>query len=164
MTLYEITGMYETLLQMAEDPDVDPEVLKDTMEGIEGEFDDKADGYAKVIAQLKAEAEVIKKEADRLTARKRALEANAERIKATLEAAMIAADRRKFKTALFSFGIQKNPPKVVMDTDDIMAIPPEYIILPEPVADLTAIKDALKQGIELEGIAHLEQGESLRIR
>ena len=164
MKLYEITEQYIELLEIASDPDVDPQVLADTMEGVEGEFEDKADGYAKVIAQLTAEADALKKEADRIAARKKALENNAKRIKDNLQSAMIACGKRKFKTTLFSFGIQKNPASVVMETTAVFDIPPEYLVIPDPTIDKTAIKEALKNGVDLSGIAHLEQAESLRIR
>ncbi len=164
MKLYEITEQYMKLLELAEDPETDPEIIADTMEAIEGDFEDKATGYAKVITQLKAEAEAVKKEADRLAARKKALEANANRIRDNLQAAMVAVGKPKFKTDLFSFNIQKNPPSVVMDTEDLFAIPQEYIVIPDPEINKAAIKEALKSGIVLEGVAHLEQGETLRIR
>ncbi len=41
-TLYELTDEYRQLLEMLEDPDEDPEVIRDTMEGISGELEDKA--------------------------------------------------------------------------------------------------------------------------
>lgn len=164
MKLYEITEQYMKLLELAEDPETDPEIIADTMEAIEGDFEDKATGYAKVITQLKAEAEAVKKESDRLAARRKALEANANRIRDNLQAAMVAVGKPKFKTDLFSFNIQKNPPSVVMDTEDLFAIPQEYIVIPDPEINKAAIKDALKSGIVLDGIAHLEQGETLRIR
>ena len=44
-----------TLLDMAEE--IDEEVFKDTLEGIEGELEIKADGYAKVIAELENRAD-----------------------------------------------------------------------------------------------------------
>ena len=53
-TLYELTNDYLTLLDMAEDPDIDEQALIDTMEGIEGEIEIKADGYARVMKQLEA--------------------------------------------------------------------------------------------------------------
>ena len=164
MKLYEITEQYMQLLEFAEDPDVDPDVLADTMESIEGEFEDKADGYAKVIAQLEADAEAVKKEIDRLQGRKKAVEGNVKRIKENLQNAMILCDKKKFKTELFSFNIQKNAPSVVIDETDIFKIPQEYIVFKDPEVNKTAIRDALKAGVDLEGIAHLQQGESLRIR
>ena len=45
-TLYELTTQLQALLEMAEDPEIDAQVIADTMEGIEGELEVKADGYA----------------------------------------------------------------------------------------------------------------------
>ena len=73
---------------------------------------------------------------------------------------MIDTGKRKFKTDLFSFGIQKNPPTVVVDQKD--KIPEEYWKAQEPKLDKTALKKWLKDNAE--EYAHLEQSEGLRIR
>ena len=159
-TLYEIAAEYMTLLDMAEE--IDEEVFKDTLEGIEGELEIKADNYAKVIAELENRAEGLDKESKRLAERKKAIENNIKRIKESLQVAMIATGMTKFKTELFNFGIQKNPPKLVLDKG-IEDIPMEYYIFQDPIADKEKIKKELKEGKELD-FAHLEQGESLRIR
>ena len=67
-TLYEIAAEYMTLLDMAEE--IDEEVFKDTLEGIEGELEIKADNYAKVIAELENRAEGLDKESKRLAERR----------------------------------------------------------------------------------------------
>ena len=159
-TLYEIAAEYMTLLDMAEE--IDEEVFKDTLEGIEGELEIKADNYAKVIAELENRAEGLDKESKRLAERNKAIENNIKRIKESLQVAMIATGMTKFKTELFNFGIQKNPPKLVLDKG-IEDIPMEYYIFQDPIADKEKIKKELKEGKELD-FAHLEQGESLRIR
>ena len=46
-TLYELTDEYRQLLEMMEDDTVDPEILKDTLEAVDGEIEVKADGCAK---------------------------------------------------------------------------------------------------------------------
>ena len=69
MTLYELTGQYLELLDMAED--ADPEVFADTLEGIDGEIEDKADNYAKVIRTLEGDVQSVKSEIDRLTEKSR---------------------------------------------------------------------------------------------
>ena len=51
-----------------------------------------------------------------------------------------------------------------MDEQYIENIPEIYLIEQEPKLDRAKIKEDLKNGIVLEGIAHLEQTESLRIR
>ena len=40
MRLYELTEQYKTLEDMVYDPAVDPETLKDTMEGLWGEIEE----------------------------------------------------------------------------------------------------------------------------
>ena len=149
-TLYEIAQDYLKLLEMAEE--VDEEVFKDTLEGIEGELEIKADNYA----------DGLDKQIERLTERKKAIKNNIGRIKETLQGAMVATGKTKFKTELFNFGIQKNPPKLVLDKG-LEDIPMEYYIFQDPIADKDKIKQELKEGKELD-FAHLEQGESLRIR
>lgn len=164
-TLYELTGQYQFLLSLMEDPDTDPQIIEDSMEAISGEIEAKAEGYAMVRAELLSESAALKAEIDRLTARKRSVDNNIDRLMESLKNGLIAAEKPKFKTALFSFTIAKNPPKVVID--DPSRIYQDYLIEQEPKIDTAAIKDALKNADEAplwEGIAHLEQGESLRIR
>ena len=163
MTLYELTDEFRSLLEMAEDPEIDEEVLQDTMEALGGEIEDKADGYAKVLKQMESDVVGLKAEEARLNERRKVLENNMKRMKTSLQEAMEVTGKRKFKTDLFSFGIQKNPASVVMDEQYIENIPEEYLIQQDPKIDKMKIKEDLKAGKDL-GFAHLEQTESLRIR
>lgn len=164
MTLYELTAEYMQLLEIAEDPDTDVQVLLDTMEGVSGEIEEKADGYAKVMKELEAEELKIKNEVDRLNVRRLSISNNIRAMKLRLQESMKLTGKTKFKTDLFSFGIQKNPPSVVIDEQYVENLPQEYLIPQEPKVDKTKIKEDIKAGKDLTGIAHLEQGESLRIR
>ena len=164
MTLYELTEDYMNLLELAEDPDIDEQAFMDTLEGIEGALEDKAEDYAKVIRTLEGDAAACDAESKRLRNKKQTIENNIKRMKTALQYAMEATGKTKFKTALFSFGIQKNPAAVVIDEGYIENIPDRFLIPQDPQIDKKAIKEALKAGEDLEGIAHLEQTESLRIR
>lgn len=167
-SLYQLTNEYVQLKLMAQDPEADEmsaEVYADTFEGLDGEFEDKCESWMKVVQDIKGENAALKAEIARLTARLRTGEHSVDRMTETVKNAMIATGKTKFKTTLFSFGIQKNPPKVVID--DPSRIYEEYLIEQEPKIDTAAIKAALKNEDEAplwDGIAHLEQGESLRIR
>lgn len=170
-TLYELTGQYQALLALMEDPDVDPHIVEDSLEAVSGEIEIKADGYAKVRLELLSQRDALKAEIDRLTARVRTIDRNVDRLMESLKNGLIAAEKPKFKTELFSFSIQKNPPKVVIDDEDILHWKSnrlgDYIINPAPQLDKAKIKEGLKDHNEsffLEGFAHLEQSESLRIR
>lgn len=162
MTLYELTDDYMRLLEFAEDPDADPEAIADTMDALEGEIEVKAEGYAKVIKQIEADADGIAKEIERLQQRRKTMENNIKGMKLRLQEAMEATGKTKFKTELFSFGIQNNPPRLVVD-GDLKDIPESLLIPQDPIPDKKAIKALLDDGFEL-GYAHIEQGRSLRIR
>ena len=159
-TLYELKSEYIQLREMAGDPDISPEALRDTMDAINGELEDKADGYAKVIRELEAEEAGLDAEIKRLQARKSAVSGNKGRIKDALESAMRETGKLKFKTALFSFGIQKNPPSVAILSENI---PLDYLVVPEPQPDKKRILAELKAGATFDR-AELRQTEALRIR
>ena len=161
MTLYELTGQYRELLDMAECGDVDPNVLRDTLEAVGGEIEDKAENYACIIKQLEADAVALKTEEDRLAARRKSVENNVKNMKAALQNAMYATGKTKFKTNLFSFNIQKNPTSLFIADMDMV---PGRFMVPQPdLPDKTAIKEYLKENGD-QSWAQLTQGESLRIR
>lgn len=160
-TLYELTNDYLTLLDMAEDPDIDPQAFADTLEALGGELEMKADGYARVMKELEGRAATMRFESKRLENGYKTIERNIDRMKHALQDSMIATDKRKFKTDLFSFSIRKNPASVVIDRET--SIPPEFLIPQDPKIDKKAIKAAIDRGDDIT-FAHLEQGESLIIR
>ena len=159
-TLYELTEEFLNLLSMAEDPDVDPQAFKDTLEGLEYEVELKADGYAKIIRQVEGNIATVDAEIKRLQGFKKLLEGNVDTMKGNLENTMKVTGKTKFKTDLFSFRIQKNPVSVKIDNED--DVPPEYLKITTSV-NKTAIKEAIESGEDIP-YAHLEQSESLRIQ
>lgn len=160
-TMYELTADYMNVLQLATDPDIDPQTIADTLETIGGEIEEKADAYAKILKELDAECEKLKAEETRLNARRKSVERNAADMKKRLQDAMTATGKTKFKTNLFSFSIGKNPVKLVID--DESKIPKKYLI-PQPAKlDAAKLKEDLKAGA-IRKYAHLEQTESLRIK
>ena len=162
MTLYELTGEWQQVLSMMEDPDVPEEAVRDTLEGLSGEIEEKADGYAKVMRQLQAEAEAIEKEEERLNDRRDMLMSRVARMKEALMESMRATGKTKFKTTLFSFGIRKASQKrLVIDHED--TVPDKNWVQPPKVIDRKMLKEDLTHG-DMPGVAHLEQSEYLSIR
>ena len=162
-TLYELTSDYLELLNLLEDPDGDPQAIEDTLEGLDYEIELKADGYAKIIAQLDAAASAVDAETKRLQTRKKRMRNSRDRLKKALAGAMIATGKRKIKTELFSFSIRKTPARVVID-EQYENLPEKYLIPQDPKIDRDKIKDDIKAGKDLSGIAHLEQDETVSIR
>ena len=162
-TLYELTQDWIQLMNLLEDG-ADEDVINDTLEGLDYEIEDKAEGYAKVIRNIESDIAGLKAEIERMTDRKRILENNITRMKNNLQAAMELTGKTKFKTDLFSFNVQNNPAAVIMDEQYLENIPEEYLIPQESKIDKKKLAADLKAGVDLEGIAHLEQSRSLRIK
>lgn len=163
-TLYLLTEQFNQLLELITQGEYTEEELSDTLEGIEGEIEVKADGYAKVIKEIEGNVAVIKTEIARLNNKKASLENSIKALKQSLEKAMRATGKTKFKTDLFSFNIQKNGGvRALTILDDIDNIPKEYIVTPPPIVNNEAVRELLK--VQEVTWARLEpQGESLRIR
>ena len=159
-TLYELTDEWLQLLQLAEDGEIDADVFADTLEGLDFEIELKADGYAKVIAELDHTIAALKAEEKRMSSRRKAMENHIEQMKKSLFEAMRSTGKEKFKTDLFSFSIRKNPASVILDTTDI---PEEYLVPQDPVVNKKQIMADLKAGKDLTGLAHLVQTERLQI-
>lgn len=151
-------------MAIAEEEDLDPEVLADTLEGMDGELEEKADSYAIIMSNLDGQVEMLKNEIERLTTRKKMVENNKIRMKIALENAMLIAKKRKIKTALYTFNIQKNPPVLVID--DESKVPNEFYKMEKKLNSKELrdfVKETEKNGTQLS-YAHLEQKEGLRIR
>lgn len=164
MKLYELTEQYKDLQDMAYDPDVDERTLRDTMEAVWGEIEEKADGYAKIILGMKSDIEALKEEEDRLSARRKRLEDRSKWLKENLMANMQEIGKTKFKTTLFSFSIQKNGGKEPLVIDgNIDDIPGKFLVPQPPVVNGDAIRELLAE--KQVDWAHLEpRGVHLGIR
>lgn len=160
-SLYELKGDYEKLANMLYDDDADLQCILDTLESIEGEIEDKADNYAKIIKELEAKQNARKEEAKRLTESAKVFENKVKGLKSNLFNVMKDTGKTKFATDLFSFNIVKNGGKQSLTIDG--EVPEEYTkTIVEN--DTDKIRQALENG-EILPFAHLEpRGESLRIK
>lgn len=159
--LYELNQNYEKVLNMLYDEDIDEQMVLDTLESIEGEIEDKADGYAKIIKELEAKQNARKEEAKRLTESAKVFENRVKALKQNLFNTMKSTGKTKFATDLFSFNIAKNGGKQTLTIDG--NVPEEYTktIIEN---DTDKIRADLEAGKKLP-FAHLEpRGESLRIK
>jgi hypothetical protein len=162
--IYELTADMMKILSMMDDPDLDQQTLKDTMEGIEGAYEDKFDGYAAVIRQLTGYINELEEEKKRIDARKESFENNVKKMKKIMLESMNATGKTKFKTAKNSFWTQKNKASVVIDAKSVWDIPEDFRRYKDPEPDKTKIGEAIAAGQDFTGIAHMEQTESIRIK
>lgn len=161
MNLFEIKAELLAVMEMAEDSTIDPQTIADTMAAVEMDFEDKADNYAYMIAQLKGEISTLKAEKNRIGDRIAAKENAVERLTGVLQNAMKDTGKVKFKTPYHNFWIQKNPPAVRWIEG--AEIPEKYLVPQPPKKDGAAVLKDLKAGEKLD-FAELTQSEGVRIR
>lgn len=163
MTLYELTGQFLELLEMAYDQNMDQKTINDTLEGLNMEYEDKADMYAMVLSNLSANDEALKKEMDKMAEKRKLIKNNMERIRRNLKKSMIATGKRKFSTALFSFRVQNTAPS--LDILDETKIPDEFWKPQDPVLDKKALFASVKSDPEAaKEYATLKTSEALVIK
>lgn len=160
MNLYDLTDNFNQVYNQIQAGE-DSEVYLDTLDSLNDSIEDKADNYVKIIRQLEGDNEVIKKEIERLQARKKANENGIRNMKDNLQLSMEMTGKTVFKTATNSYGIQRNKPKASIINEK--TIPKEYYNEQPPKLDKKRLLEDLQNNVEVEG-AELIQTESLRIR
>lgn len=152
--LYELTG---DLLAL-EDLDLDSDTLSDTLEAINGEFNDKAIGILKFTENMNSDIESIDSEIKRLQARKKAIENRKARLRDYLLHNMEASGITKIECPFFTASVRKGVESV--EITDLDSLPDEYVsVKVETKPDKSAIKRELKAGKEIQG-ATLKRGNN----
>lgn len=160
MRLYELTDNYNNLIELLDNPEIEPEVLEQSLSEVAEQIEVKAENIAKLIKNIDGDIEAIKNEEKRLVEKKRSLESKKLRIKEYLYGQIKLLDNKKVKTPLFSIAIQKNPPSVAIESEE--NIPECYYIVKKELSKKDLL-GALKEGLEIEGVK-IVQSEGIRIR
>lgn len=162
--LYEIRQEYLHALDGLTDPEQDfpLEAINDTLEGIEGQLQEKATNVAMFMRNLEAAAEAIKQAEAGMAARRRAIERRTQWLRDYLKQNMEASGITRIESPWFVLAVQKNPAAV--EITDEANVPGQFKqqVVTEKL-DKTAIKEALKAGQDVPG-AMLKQGTRLVIR
>ncbi len=167
MTLYEITGELLELQNMIEEG-VDPDVINDTIESVEFDLEQKAEGYVMVIRNLEAQAKAIKDEEKRLREKRLSAENGIERLKKRLFDSMNATGKKKLNAGVFTLSVQKNGGALPVIIDaDVENMPKEMLkmeIRPDTKRIAELLQDEEKSRLYSKFAHFGERGESLRIR
>lgn len=162
--IYDIEQSFLAFWMLLEDDTIEDDVLEDAFDNLQEDLKCKLENCCKYIKNEESSIKGMKKEEARLKAKRQAAENRVTRLKSLMKLVMDTAGEKKLPCGTFTVSIQKNPESVVMDEQYIENIPEAYLKIKEPEIDRVKLKVDLKAGVNLEGIAHLEQTESVRIR
>lgn len=160
--LYALVEQYREDAAKLNDLDLDEQTVLDTLEGMAGELEVKAQNVAMMVLSLDFMAKAHKERASVIAERGKAIQNRADSLKQYLTRCLEAAGVQKIEATDVRITWRKSS-AVVIDGEDL--IPAEYMRQPEtppPAPDKKAIADAIKAGKEVPG-AHIEQRKSLQI-
>ena len=197
MKLYELTEMYSDLFNQFDainewEPDTNADGMPidddgniianvdayrnkmltawfDTLTGIEGEFDEKAESIAIYYRQLLAEAKMLKSEKAAIAKRQSQKEKQAESLKTYLFKSMQALGRQKIDMPRAVMSLKKNAPSLVID-DEISFVEwaeehnlDHLLKYSMPEVKKNDVKALCKKGEEIPFV-HMESKQSLSIK
>ncbi|WP_411835665.1 siphovirus Gp157 family protein [Pseudomonas chlororaphis subsp. aurantiaca] len=184
--LYALTGQMAELAAMADTDDENlKQAIQDTMDGIKGEFAEKADSIVMLRRNIEGDIDAIETEVARLNELKRIKKNTVGQISDYLRRNMEAADIKSIKRPLFTITLAFAPEKVIVDNEQ--AVPDEFVSVATVIAPdkksiaaclkeirdhNAAVRKRMESGEDAEhellpepSWAHLERGESsIRIK
>ena len=173
LSLHDIGEAQDILdsLLVESEGELTPEIA-DLWEQLSGQTDEKIERWGLWLRGQTLQAELIKAEEERLTARRKAIENAVKRGKDGLQFHMKRLGRDTVKGKLLTVALANNPPSVKGEVDAaalwgdednafraLIKYVPESFVL-----DRRAVLDAFKAGQPIPAGLTVEQGQSLRIR
>jgi hypothetical protein len=163
-SLYNVAEEYRAAVETLADLELDGQTLLDTLEGMSGELEIKAQNVVMFARNLEANAKAIKEAEAEMAKRRKAMENRADGLRRYVLGSMQHAGVEKIECPYFRISIRNNPPAVEIFEEGL--IPAEFMVTPEPppaAPDKTAIKEAIKAGREVSG-ARLSQSVRLEVK
>ena len=156
MTIYEIDQAIMECVDLETGEIIDTDKLNE----LELERESKIEGVACWIKDLKAEAEALKNEKQALAERQKVAENKAESLKKWLAYAL---QGEKFKTTKCAISFRKTEAVEVTDEglNNLMKEHDELLTYKAPEPNKTAIKQALKDGLSVEGVQLIQNTSTI---
>lgn len=163
LSLYNITNGFITLFEKAENEELTQEEIEQQGNELALALKNKSTSIIGYVRNLDLTSEALKNEIDRLTTMKKAVDNKNTKFKEYVKENMEKLNLQKIDTELGSLTIAKNP--VSVEVYDENMIIDEYKKEKVTVTiDKTAIKNAIKEGKEVQGARLIEDKTSLRIK
>ena len=169
-TLYNLAGAYADLFVMLNDCETEEqaEEIIEQINAVSSDISDKAENYAYIRMNLKAEADelaakaaIFKAEADRLNGMAKSKENHIKRLNDHLLFAMGVAGLKQLPTSIGKFYTQKT---TRIDVLDAWAVPEIYTTPQEPKVDKAAIKTAFGMTGEIPAGCDVVISDGIRFR
>lgn len=157
--LYEIANEYAELANS----EMDAEMIADTLEGIQGEFEGKAEQLLAIIKNEQALEAALKAEAKNLNNRAKSCANKVSSIKSYLIESMNTMDKKSLNAGVHKITVRNGVQSV--NVLDLEKIPHEFVEYETTIKpDKNLIKEKLKLGESVDGVELVTGNQSLLIK
>ena len=161
--LFNLVGQYQQVYDMITDPEIDPQVVTDTLEGLMGEIEYNAAQLVPMLNRLDMEIEACKKQAAEWAARKKVRENAQARIKSMIIAAMDGLNKKTIQAGDVTFNVHNAGGQLAIEYVDGVTVPEKYTKLTIET-DNKLVREALDNGEKLPFAHFAPRGRVLAIK
>ena len=167
MKLYELAGDYRELMDKLESGELSEELLSDTLEGIRGAIEEKADNIACLLKNIESDCEAIRVEEINLAERRKSKEKTRDKIKQYLSDMLTHAGVLNVETGRNRIAFRKS--KSVEISDETKFIEwakknrDDFLSYKEPTINKSSIKNAIASGEKIDGV-YIQEKMNIQIK
>lgn len=161
--IFDVVGEYKQVFEMLTDPEVDEQTVLDTLEGLMGEIEVKAEGLVSIIDRLEMEQDACKKHEDMWHQRRMVRENNIKRIKQMIVKVMDELGVNDIQAGDVKLHVQNAGGVLPLIVDENATVPERFTKLTIE-NDNELIRKALNDGEELPFARFGNRSRTLRIK
>lgn len=161
--LFSLVGQYKEVYEMLTDPEIDEQVVKDTLEGLMGEIEVHSEGFVTMIHRLDMELDVCKKNKDEWAAAEKVRKNGKARVMDMIKYAMTQLGITELKAGDETIKIQNAGGQLPVIVDENATVPERFTKLTIE-NDNALIRKALEDGEKLDFAHFGERSKVLKIK
>lgn len=158
--LFDLVGEYQELYDMLTDDTVDEQTVKDTLEGIEGEIEIKAQGLVAICNRLDMEIDACEKHKKEWDSRLSVRKNSRAQVRRIMKDAMTMMGVKELKAGDITIKIKKVGGQLGIVYDESKTVPERFTKLTIET-DNSLVRKALEDGEELDFAHFAERGTTI---
>lgn len=163
-SLFGLVGEYKELYAMLTDADEsDQQIVEDTLEGISGAIEVKAQGYVAVMNQLDMEIEACKKQKAEWDARLKIRQNAKDRLKKRLLDGMMMLGKNELQAGDVTLKVSNAGGVLPLVFDESKTVPERFTKITIET-DNKLVREALENGEDLDFVHYGERGKVLKVK
>lgn len=159
--LFNLVGQYREVYDMLTDPEIDEEVVNDTLEALMGEIEVHAAGFVPVLERIDMEIDTCKKHKDEWAAAEKVRKNRKQRFIDMIKAAMLAIGKTEVNAGDVTFKLQNAGGQAPLIVEGEV---PERFTKITIENDNSLIRKALESGENLDFARLGERAKVLKIK